>query len=142
MPDFSPAPAWILTSAPRPMSFLTVSGVAATRPSAGSLSAGTAISMKGSGILEALSQPDFSFPVKLRLTGSAAVAEKSAQEESQQGEEDNHASHGVFYSLDKHPVGFFMFLIVHRGMTRRVRLMFSHCTSHYYDFPVTTSPSF
>ena len=44
----TPAPRSTATSAPRPMNFLTVSGVAATRVSAGSVSAATPISMKPS----------------------------------------------------------------------------------------------
>src|SRR5262252_2604102 len=38
MPDFKPAPGSTANSAPNALSFLTVSGVAATRGSAGSLS--------------------------------------------------------------------------------------------------------
>src|ERR1700677_4451895 len=45
-PAFAPAPYSTETSAPSPTNFLTVSGVAATRVSAGSVSAGTPISMK------------------------------------------------------------------------------------------------
>src|SRR5260221_7828764 len=43
MPDFVPAPGSTATSAPSPFIFLTVSGVAATRPSAGSISRATAM---------------------------------------------------------------------------------------------------
>src|SRR5262245_41647131 len=43
MPDFIPAPGSTVTSAPSPCIFLTVSGVAATRPSSGSLSRATAM---------------------------------------------------------------------------------------------------
>jgi len=43
MPDFVPAPGSTATSAPSPFIFLTVSGVAATRPSAGSTSRATAM---------------------------------------------------------------------------------------------------
>src|SRR5947209_19051958 len=46
MPDFTPAPAWTATSAPSPIYFFTVSGVAATRVSLGSASVGTAIRIK------------------------------------------------------------------------------------------------
>ena len=46
MPEARPAPVLTFISAPSPASFFTVSGVAATRVSAASVSAGTAISME------------------------------------------------------------------------------------------------
>src|SRR5215469_14514735 len=45
MPDFTPAPVSTATSAPSARIFFTVSAVAATRGSAGSISAGTATFM-------------------------------------------------------------------------------------------------
>jgi hypothetical protein len=71
------------------------------------------------------------------FSGQAAAGRKRrrsrqslAQENSQHGEEHSDASNGVFYELEKHPVGFFMFGVVHRGMARGLSMILSHCVCH------------
>ena len=68
------------------------------------------------GILEALTQPDFCSPVKLRPEAPTKL-------------EESHANHSVFYELDKRLVGFFMFAVVHRGMARGLSMILSHCAT-------------
>src|SRR6187399_1550673 len=82
MPDFTPAPVSTTISAPSAFSFLTVSGVAATRGSAASTSAGTAIFME---------------PPRGR--------ERSNEEIGHQDEQDNEENDAPFGQRDEHRVG-------------------------------------
>src|SRR5450631_805186 len=90
-------------------------------------------------ILGALNQPDFYYPVKRRPTVSAVAAIyvqpiRSAEEKRHQGKEKRHATHGPFCGADEHAVRFLMFSVVHRGMIRRLSMIFSHGACHYRGF--------
>src|SRR5262245_55204719 len=81
MPDFTPAPCSTATSAPSAISFLTVSGVAATRGSPASVSAATAIFMTAPMAVRASGAP--------RRRAHAGRRQRSGQEISHETEEDN-----------------------------------------------------
>src|ERR1044072_2470067 len=93
MPDFTPAPVSTTTSAPSAFIFLTVAGVAATRGSAGSASAGTAIFMMP--------------PVR------GAVWQVGSDEEiGHQSEQDNQENDAPLGHRDEHRVGGFVLGII------------------------------
>src|SRR5436190_10201667 len=95
MPDLTPAPGCTATSAPSPIIFLTVSGVAATRGSDGSASAATAIFIV----------PPTAAP---HLAGSGPQGgepDRSGQKIGHSGDdEDDKASH-PFHQRDEIPIG-------------------------------------
>src|SRR5438270_5516103 len=100
MPDFTPAPAWTATSAPNPIYFFTVSGVAATRVSLGSGSVGTAIRIKVS--------------AKRRETGVRPRARRRS--EGQEGENDKNddaVKRAPFHQHEEAPIGPLVLGIVH-----------------------------
>src|SRR5690348_16378901 len=106
MPDFTQAPVSTTTSAPRPLSFLTVSGVAATRGSAASTSAGTAIfidATRGSS----------------RTAGGGVSGGVSDQEISHQAQQDDEETDHPFGERDEILVGPFVLGIV-VAVSRRV----------------------
>src|SRR3954466_5266448 len=91
MPDFSPAPGSIATSAPRPTSFLTVSGVAATRDSEGSDSAPIAI---------------FMLSPAADLSGRVMRPQRcSDQEKGHQSDDDDDRAAAPLHQGDEVPVG-------------------------------------
>src|SRR5712671_5808885 len=91
MPDFTPAPVSTITS-PNAFIFLIVSGVAATRGSPGSVSAGTAI---------------FMMPL-----ASEERREGSDEEISHQAQQDDQKADAPFGQRDERRVGVLVFRIV------------------------------
>src|SRR3954447_25115540 len=84
MPDLMPAPGCTATSAPSPIIFLTVSGVAATRGSDGSASAATAIFMM---------PPRPPAPERRRLQAPATGPNRSSQKIGHPGDDDDDDAH-------------------------------------------------
>src|SRR6476660_2769083 len=113
MPDFIPAPACTATSAPSPMYFLTVSGVAATRVSVGSGSVGTAIRIKVS--------------AKRRQTaGRPARALGSERQEGKDDEDDDAVDCAPLHQREEAPIGPLVLGIIHICMRGRENLLFGH----------------
>src|ERR1700693_1306404 len=103
-----PAPGSTATCAPRPISFLTVSGVAATRGSLVSASAGIAI---------------FMLPPTRAWSSEAALQrqygrERSGEEIGHQNEQDDHEGDAHFGELQKKPIRVFVLGIVVAGRRR------------------------
>src|SRR5438445_10633775 len=104
MPDLTPAPGSTATCAPRAAIFLTVSGVAATRGSPGSVSAAIAIFM--------------SPPTTAGRCGRTAPdvaperASRSGQEISQQDQDDDDGDDGPFYQRKELIVHLLVFGVV------------------------------
>src|SRR6476620_1729607 len=113
MPDFIPAPACTATSAPSPMYFLTVSGVAATRNTEGSGSVGTAIRIKVS--------------AKRRQTaGRPARALGSKRQEGKDDEDDDAVDCAPLHQREEAPIGPLVLGIIHICMPGRENLLFGH----------------
>src|SRR6185436_10517817 len=93
MPDFTPAPVSTTISAPSALSFFTVSGVAATRGSAGSASAGTAI---------------FIMPPN----PWSSLAARSDEEISHQDQQDDKKDDAPLGERDEHRIGGFVLGVV------------------------------
>src|SRR5579885_2434747 len=95
------------------MNFLTVSGVAATRVSAGLVSAGMAISMIDS--TGTWFNPDRCYrPGQAGCNEDAGPA--SAEEEGQEGENNGHARKGVLHEPEEHPVSSLVLGVIHGGI--------------------------
>src|SRR4051812_47725061 len=95
-PDLTPAPGSTATSTPSALNFLTLSGDAATRGSAGSISLATAIFMGPPA------------PLDTRVSGCAAcrrAGQGSGQENRHQGEDHDDAAGAVLHELDKTFIG-------------------------------------
>src|SRR5262245_24615292 len=92
------------TSAPRPISFLTVSGVAATRGSPASISRGMAIFMMP--------------PRGCRPPSDRPPRIWSDEEISHQDEQDDDEGNAGFGEREEHPVGVLVFRIVIAGCGR------------------------
>src|SRR5258707_1338553 len=118
MPDFTPAPVSTTTSAPSTFSFFTVSGVAATRGSAGSASAGTAIFMM---------PPN---PVR-----GAVWQDGSDEEIGHQGEQDDEENDAPLRHRDEHRIGGFVLGVV-IAIRRRV---FDLTVVGHLDSPLNAS---
>src|SRR3954447_14360500 len=95
-PDLVPAPGSTATSTPSALNFFTVSGDAATRGSAGSISLATAIFIK----------PPAPFQ-GTRASGCAVAgaSSQSGQKNRHQGEDHNDGAGAVFHQLDKPFIG-------------------------------------
>src|SRR3954447_18051418 len=97
MPDLTPAPGCTATSAPSPIIFLTVSGVAATRGSDGSASAATAIFI----------MPPTAGP---HLAGSGSgpqggEPDRSGQKIGHSGDDEDDKAPHPFHQRDEIPIG-------------------------------------
>src|SRR6201999_2796180 len=106
-PDLRPAPGSIATSAPSALNFFTVSGEAATRGSAGSISLATAIFMR---------PPESArrTPIELAPALRSAIFEIGSDEEVGHQDEDDCTRHrAVFHQLDETLIGRFMGRIIH-----------------------------
>src|SRR5690606_270756 len=121
MRDRVPAPFSTTTSAPRPMSLATVSGVAATRLSPTNRSRSTAIFI---GILLP------ACPGQAWFLGLLVRSRSGIDEEIQ----DDHRHHGgvdhPFHAGDEAIVGFFVFGVVHGGFQYRLGMMFRAGLGH------------
>src|SRR5688572_17360692 len=101
MREPAPAPDCTATSAPRPMSFFTVSGEAATRVSSLSASAGTAIFIMGS----CLTAPRSPEEARGRKSLASEDARGRLEEESSHQDEDHcDADRAPFRQADKEVV--------------------------------------
>src|SRR4051812_16047513 len=108
MPDFTPAPGCTATSAPSPIIFLTVSGVAATRGSDGSASAATAIFIM---------PPTAARSHRRRCEASGCEEpNRSGQEIGHPDQDDDDKSQGPFHERQKTQIGLLM-----RGIVIAVR---------------------
>src|SRR5271154_5171053 len=94
-PDLIPAPGSTATSAPSPIIFLTVSGVAATRGSPASVSAATATFM----IPPTAARP---------LSGRCRYSSGSGQENRHQDQDRDDDCHHHFHQRDEIAVGLFV----------------------------------
>src|ERR1700744_2398066 len=106
-PDLRPAPGSIATSTPSALNFFTVSGEAATRGSAGSISLATAIFMR---------PPESARRTSIELAPAlrSAIFEIGSDEEvGHQDEDDCNRHRAVFHQLDETLIGRFMGRIVH-----------------------------
>src|SRR6185312_4721832 len=106
MPDFTPAPGSTATSAPSATSFLTVSGVPATRGSAGSVSAAIAIFMQPPGAAEVENSGTTQQPPAWRSEAG------SDEEISHQNQDDHDGDDVPLQELEEQLVGLLMRLVV------------------------------
>src|SRR5580692_12238060 len=100
MPDLIPAPGSTATSAPRPIIFLTVSGVAATRDSPASVSAATATF---------INPPTAARPA---IRPMSVCAVRSRQEVRHQDDDDDDDDHHHFGQRDESTVGLFVSRVI------------------------------
>src|SRR5947209_1732346 len=114
MPDFMPAPAFTATSAPSPIYFFTVSGVAATRVSLGSGSVGTAIRIKVSASVGKPQRQGPSGPMR------------SERQESENDEDDDAVDRTPFHQHEEAPIGPLVLGIIHIRMPGRENLLVGH----------------
>src|ERR1700749_1383133 len=106
-PDLMPAPGSTATSAPSALNFFTVSGEAATRGSAESISLATALFM---------GPPDGARRAQTRRCAGAGrrnLEDGSGQEDRHQGEDDDDGRRAVFHQLDEALIGGLMGRIIH-----------------------------
>src|SRR5262245_1576747 len=96
MPDFTPAPCSTATSAPSETNFFTVSGVAATRGSPGSVSAAIAIFMK---------PPTAARLLRRAVRARAPEAPTSGQKIRHPQEDDCDDDDVPLHQREEHPVG-------------------------------------
>src|SRR5216684_4784718 len=122
--DLMPAPGSTAISTPSALNFFTVSGEAATRGSAGSISLATAIFIRPPAARGARARANVSkvwIPVlrpecvqffQIAPPIAARPGETSGQENRHQGEDDGDGGGAVFHQLDEALIGLLMRLIV------------------------------
>src|SRR5690348_820633 len=122
-PDLMPAPGSTTTSAPSVLNFFTVSGEAATRGSAGSISLATAIFIRP--------------PESARRAHKTGVApprpaqplKGSGQEDRHQADDDDDGGRAVFHQLDETLIGRLMGGVIHAVGGRVSHFaMICHCS--------------
>src|SRR5882724_3182214 len=112
-PDLTPAPGSTATSTPSALNFFTVSGEAATRGSAGSISLATAIFMR---------PPDAArraHKTGVAATPGGATSDRSDQEDRHQDQDERNRHRSIFHERDEALIGRLMGRIVH-AVGRRV----------------------
>src|SRR5215471_20177898 len=129
-PDLMPAPGSTTTSAPSALNFFTVSGEAATRGSAGSISLATAIFV---------GPPDGARRAQYRRCAGCDAAQpndRSDQEVRHQDQDDRDGERAVLHQLDEALVGRLMGRIVHAvgGRVSHFAMICHCCPQSKVDF--------